>query len=99
MCWEWPYNENAMFLLFFLSTLGLVYTRALIRQIQYIAMVTKEGSTKIINFMIPRAGNLMLGRGYISHYSEYGLSSTLSVYGTLIAIVLRDHTSAFIRHY
>ena len=30
----------------------------------------------------------MLGRGYISHYSEYALSSTLSIYITLIAIVL-----------
>ena len=30
-------------------------------------MMTKEGSTKIINFMTPGAGVLMLGRGHISH--------------------------------
>ena len=30
-------------------------------------MMTKEGSTKIINFMIPGAGVLVLGRGLISH--------------------------------
>ena len=34
-------------------------------------MMTKEGSTKIVNFNIPRAGVLMLGRGRISHFSEY----------------------------
>ena len=52
-------------------------------------MMTKEGSTKIVNFMTPRAVVLMLGHGHISHYSEYVLSSTLSIYSTLIAIVLR----------
>ena len=30
-------------------------------------MMTKEGSTKIVNFMTPRAGVLVLGRGHISH--------------------------------
>ena len=33
------------------------------------------------------AGVLMLGRCHISHYSEYVVSSTLSMYSTLIAIV------------
>ena len=38
----WSYNENAMF----------VYTRALIRQIKYKAIMTiKEGSAKIVNFI------------------------------------------------
>ena len=41
------------------STL-LVYTEAWIRQIRYIVMTTKEGSTKIENFMNPEAGVLML---------------------------------------
>ena len=31
----------------------------------------------------------------ISHYSEYGLSSTLSTYSTLIVIVLRNYDDAF----
>ena len=29
--------------------------------------MTKEGSTKIVNFMTPRVGVLVLGRGHISH--------------------------------
>ena len=40
----------------------------------------------------------MLGRGYISHYSEYALSSTLSIYITLIAIVLREYNTDFLCH-
>ena len=38
---------------------------------------------------------LMLGRGLISHFSEYVLSSTLSIYSTLIATMLRDYDAAF----
>ena len=59
-------------------------------------MMTKEGSTKIVNFNTPRAGVLMLGRGHISHFSEYVLSSTLSIYSTLIAIMLRDYGCSFL---
>ena len=58
-------------------------------------MMTKEGSTKIVNFNTPMAEVQMLGRGHISHFSEYVLSSTLSIYSTLIAIVLRDYDAAF----
>ena len=61
-------------------------------------MLTKEGSTKIVNFNTPMAEVLMLGCGYISHLSEYVLSSTLSIYSTLIAIVLRDYDAAFLFH-
>ena len=61
-------------------------------------MMTKEGSTKIVNFNTPMAVVLMLGRGHISHFSEYVLSSTLSIYSTLIAIVLRDYDAAFRYH-
>ena len=61
-------------------------------------MMTKEGATKIVNFMTPRAAVLALGHGHISHYSEYVLSSTLSIYSTLIAIVLRDYDAAFRYH-
>ena len=50
-------------------------------------MTKIEGSTKIVNFMTPRAGVLMSGVT-ICHYSEYVLSFTLSIYSTLIAIVL-----------
>ena len=57
-------------------------------------MMTEEGSTKIVDFMTPRAGVLMLGYGHTSHYSEYVLSSTLSIYSTLIAFVLMDYDAA-----
>ena len=44
-------------------------------------MMTKEGSTKILNFMTRGAGVLMLGRDRISnYYSDYVLSSTLSIH-------------------
>ena len=58
-------------------------------------MMTKKGSNKTENFMTPGAGVLMLGRSHISYYSEYVLSSTLSIYSTLIAIVLREYDTAF----
>ena len=45
----------------------LLYSQAQIRQIKYVVMMTKEGSTKIVNFMTPGAGVLVLGRGLISH--------------------------------
>ena len=61
-------------------------------------MMTKEGSTKIVNFNTPMAEVLMLVRGHISHFSEYVLSSTLSIYSTLITIVLRDYDAAFRYH-
>ena len=62
-------------------------------------MMTKEGSTEFVNLMIPGAGVLMLGRGHISNYSEDVLYSTLSIYSTLIAIVLRDYDAAFLYHH
>ena len=49
----------------------LLYSQTDIRQTNYIVMMTKEGSTKIVNFMTPGAGVLVLGRGHISHFSEY----------------------------
>ena len=60
--------------------------------------MTKEGSTKIVNFMTPGAGVLMLRCGHISHYSECVVSSTLSMYSTLIANVLRNYDAAFLYH-
>ena len=45
----------------------LLYTQAQIRQTEGRVMMTKEGSTKIVNFIIPRAGVLVFGHGHISH--------------------------------
>ena len=61
-------------------------------------MMTKEGSTKIVNFMAPRAGDLIIGRGHISHYGEFVVSSPLSLYSTLLAILLSDYDAAFLYH-
>ena len=55
-----------------------VYDGVLIRQIKYIVMMTKEGSSKILNFMTLGTGDLMFGHGCRIHYSEYALFSTLS---------------------
>ena len=40
--------------------------------------------------MTPGAGVLVLGHGHVSHYCEKALSSSLLIYSTLIAIVLKD---------
>ena len=50
--------------------------------------MTKEESSTIVNFIF--IGGFMLWRGYISHYSEYAISSIILIYITLIAIVLRE---------
>ena len=52
--------------MYFLKIL-LLYSQALIRQTKYVVMMNKEGSTKIVNFMTPGVGVLVLGRGHISH--------------------------------
>ena len=38
----------------------------------------------------------MLGCGHMSHYSIYALPSTLLIYSTLIAIILREYNVAFL---
>ena len=59
-------------------------------------MVTGEGSVRIVNFIFRGAGGLVLVRCYVGHYSEYALSSALSVCITLIAVVLREYGAASI---
>ena len=51
---------------YFLKNL-LLYSQAYNRQTKYVVIMTMEGSTKIVNFMTPRAGVLVLGRGHLSH--------------------------------
>ena len=43
------------------SLKNLLYSQAWIRPIKYIVMMTKEGSTKIVNFMTPGQGFLCRG--------------------------------------
>ena len=49
---------------------------------KHIVMINKEGSTKIVNFMTPGPGVLVLRRGHILviQISGYVLSCTLSIY-------------------
>ena len=53
------------------------------RQTKYIVMVTKEGSSKISDFMTPGAWFL-------------GASASSSTFRTLIDTVLRDYNAAFL---
>ena len=55
--------------------------------------MTTEGCAKIVNFITIGAVGLVLGCGHIGHYSEYALSSILSIYITLIAIVLNEYNA------
>ena len=75
----------------------LLYAQALIRHTTYIVLMTRKGLPNF-NFHDPRGWGLMLGRGHISHYSEYVVSSTLSIYCTLVAIVLWDYDAAIVYH-
>ena len=45
----------------------LLFSQAKIKQTKYIVMMNKEGSSKIVTFMTPRAEVLVLGCGHISH--------------------------------
>ena len=51
---------------YFFKNLRL-YSQAYNRQTKCKVMMTKEGFIKIVNFMTPGAGVLVLGRGHISH--------------------------------
>ena len=48
----------------------LLYSSASSRQTEYIVMMSKEASTKIVNFMTPGAGVPVMGCGHIWSYSE-----------------------------
>lgn len=49
---------------FFKNT--LLYSWVLITQHEYIIVMTNEGSTKIVEFISPRTGVLVIGCDYIS---------------------------------
>ena len=44
----------------------------------------------------PQGRGSNVRRGHINHYSEYVFSFNLSIYSTLIAIVLRDYDAAYL---
>ena len=53
-------------LMYFLKNL-LLYSGACFRQNKCVVMMTKKGSTHIVNYMTPEAGVLALGCGHIHH--------------------------------
>ena len=60
----------------FLKTNLLLDSQALIKQTKYIVTLTKEGSTKIVNFLTPGAGVLVLGHDHILLYSQAQIRQT-----------------------
>ena len=60
------FGVKSVKLMYFLKNL-LLYSETWFKQTKYVVTMTKEGSTKIVNFMTPGAGVLVLGRGHISH--------------------------------
>ena len=69
-----------------------------IRQIKCIVMITKEGSTKTVNFLTPSAELDVIGRCHVRYIGEYAISSTLWIYTIFIVIVLSDYNAAFLCH-
>ena len=53
--------------MYFLKKNLLLYSGVWFRQTKCIGMIIKDGYTKIVNFMTPGEGVLLLGRGHISH--------------------------------
>ena len=80
----WPYksySENA----FFISP--PVYTWVWIRQIKYIVMMTKGSSIKIVNYMTPGTGVLVLGHGHIVKMQCFFSSFLLVYIGAYIRLI------------
>ena len=50
------------------------------RQTKYIVMTTKNMSNKIVNFMTPGAGVVVLERGHISHTENVLIFKKPSIY-------------------
>ena len=46
------------------------------KQTKYIVVMTKAGTTKIVNVVTPGARVLVLGRDNTSNYGDYALSAT-----------------------
>ena len=65
--WGWGSCARAWPYAFFFKNL-LLYSQAQIRQTKYIVIITKEGSTQIVNFMTIWVWILVLGCGYIIRF-------------------------------
>ena len=60
------YGVKSVKFKYFLKNL-LLFSGAWFRQTKCVVLITKEGSTKIVNFKTPVAGVLVLGRGHIGY--------------------------------
>ena len=60
----WQFKSQSKDVLFLVKS---SFRPGMIRKTKYIVMMTKEGSTKIVNFMTPGRAVLVLGRAHISH--------------------------------
>ena len=62
-------------------------------------MMSKDGSTKIVNFMTPGAGILVLGRGQISHIMKmhYSFKNLLFTQALLRSDKLRVYVVMMIK--
>ena len=59
---------------------NLIHSRAWARQTKYIVIMTKKGSTKVVNFLIPGAGSVVLGHGNTSHIVKMHLVISLQIF-------------------
>ena len=67
------HKSNIVKIHYFFKNL-LLYSKAEIRQTEAIVMMSKGGSTKLLNFMTSRVGIYELGRGQISHIVKMFIS-------------------------
>ena len=58
----------------------------------HVVIMTKEGSTKVINFLTHGAGVLMQWLDHISYCSEYALSPTLVIVVKIHYFLLHQYT-------
>ena len=61
-------------------------------------MITKEGSTKIVNFINPVAVGLVLRRDHIGHKVIMDYLLFYPIHRTLITLVLGDYNAALLCH-
>ena len=72
----------------FLFKTLLLYSQALIRQTKYVVMMTKEGSTKTVNFMTS-------GAGFLCSFTKIGLFSRSRLVWKKIGIFEYAHRNSF----
>ena len=103
LCWDVIIRTSLIVKMHYFSKNFILYSQALIRQSKYMVMMTREGSTKIVNFMTPVARVLVQGSGHIikSLYWICVIFYSINIYicSTLVELSnLRDYNAAFLCH-